>query len=158
MKQSIVSNPRRSLRKGGLALLFSLLFLLIGSKGFSQESLNVSSLTPDAAKSWHLLKEVDGVKISYQYSTCGPVAYVFFKAENSTSSNVTVSWNFQHFDGSRELDTNPDDENVKLDIEADASATGGCNGVGKLNIFVKEGEAPLRITLIKLAKISVASH
>jgi hypothetical protein len=158
MKQTIVSNPRRSLRKAGRALLFSLLFLLIGSKGFSQESLNVSLLTPDAASSWHLLKEVDGVKISYQLSSCGPVAYVFFKAENSTSSKVSVSWSFQHFNGSRELDSNPDDENVKLDIDADGTATGGCNGAGKLNIFVKEGQAPLRITLIKLASITVASH
>lgn len=101
----------------------------------------------------------DSHNIYYQYVDCGPIEYINFKAENTSNQTKNVTWTYDFVNNLTSLSQNPDDANVSFILNASEVRNGECI-LGQnqdLQIYVKEGTLPLRLTLIKLLNLTVSN-
>jgi hypothetical protein len=123
----------------------------------AQNSLTLTSLQKDAsASTWHLLTQQGAVKIYYQYVDDGPIEFINFKAENTSSQALTVKWDYEFIDNGTTLPLNPDDSSVEFSVNGLQSVFGGVQSqIDGLTVFVRESGLALRMTTLKLNNLSV---
>ena len=140
-----------------LAILFVMMFACVSSS-FAQDKIAVASIQKDSSKTtWHTLKTIGSVTISYQYVDCGPVEYVQFKIDNASADKVTVSWTLKQFNGATEKVLNPDLAKVSYTLNASTAVEGACFSEHiKLGVFVRESGVALSVTDIELTDINVS--
>jgi hypothetical protein len=140
-----------------------LCILLVATVGFAsrahaQDTIHVAAIQKDADKNtWHTLKAVNDVTVSYQYVDCGSVEFVQFKINNSSASKVAVSWKYKlHRDGAVK-EMSQDDANVKYTVEASSALTGACySQYTRLGVFVRESGNSLVVTDIELIDLNIS--
>lgn len=142
-----------------IRLFLFMMSIMLASSLYAQDKINIESLQKDDSESvWHLFKESNGVSISYQYVSCGPVEYLLFKVQNNSGQKMKISWEFKEYQGNNIIDTNPDDAKISLELNANSSVLNSCaTGRDKLAIFLKESGAVLRISSIDIANITITS-
>lgn len=140
-------------------LLVFVFFAISISK--AQDTLNVLSLSKDNSSStWHLFKQQGAVKIYYQYVDCGPLEYVNFKVENTSSQSLTILWQFEFMAGGNAVPSNPVNSNVSLTVAPGSSEFGSCGGPGTypFRIFLREAnQTAFRVDTILLSSLTITN-
>ena len=139
--------------------ILSILFFSLAFAGMAQESIDVTALQKDPLISqWHFWKDVNSVNLYYQYVDCDPISYVNFKLENKSGQIQTISWTFEFYNNGTLLEVNPDDVSASYELFPGEIKKGECDHGANLTlqIYVREGYDPLRMTHINLTGLRVA--
>ena len=127
----------------------------------AQNSIDLSSIQKEnsvVASTWHQLRQIDSVMISYKFVECETISYILLKVDNTSGKDVKVTWNYQLINNGTALDINPDDSKVDFNIEAGQSVKGDCDRRHKnaMIVLVSESEHLQRLTSINLLNIKVS--
>lgn len=150
--------PRVFTRKTAVMALL-LVFLTTAGHVAAQEKVAVTGLQKDSSKdTWHVLKTVGDVTVSYHYLDCGPTEYVQFRINNASAVKMNVSWVYKQSNNGTQIDLIPDLAKVNYTVDANGSVEGGCNSEHfKLGVFVRESGLVLKLTDIELTELTITA-